>query len=394
MVGRGRLGLWMTGHFFRFVSVPQCSGLFLITGLRENGNGTTHPAQYLSLFLLVCPRSVPPSLFVKYPLLLLGPDGYTSETNHIISFLFLPVPVPIPIPIALRPPPQGLFILYYRVSPMAASSSAPPWPRMHTDQKNPFQNAPGPFVYALPNLTGTCPFSFSDTVLSCPFADSTGQHNHDCYHHPAVTFCCHQHTPTTESEAPVVVPAPPPTPLDESHFDLGDIISSSLPEGGAEIYYTTKQHHHQQERTSEPPTPTHSHTLSSPMGSEFPEAKDENENGEGEGDGEEDVVKGKGRRRCRKRRKRNTRGRLSSEHAGGCVMGPRVMGLSGMHFDRWTRYVCPAPAPPPPQSAPMNPAWFVPGYNDGFAAPRNSSPAYPMMVQAVQAPGFISVPYW
>ena len=276
---------------------------------------------------------------------------------------------------------------------MAASlAAAPPWPRMHTGQKNPFQNAPGPFVYALPNLAGTCPFSFSDTVLSCPFADSASQHHHhDCYHHPAMTSCCYQQTPTTTESAvlAVAVPAPPPTPLDESHFDLGDISLSALTGGGGAEFYIRKQ---QQERTtSEPPTPTHSQTLSSPMGSEFPEGKDENEKEEGDGDGEEGG-KGKRGRRCRRRRKRNNKGRLSSEHGGGCVMGPRVMGLSGLHFDRWTRYVCPAPAPPPPQPAAMNPAWFVAGYNDGFATPRNSTPAYPTMVQAVQ--GFVGVPYW
>ncbi|KAF8466065.1 hypothetical protein DFH94DRAFT_686187 [Russula ochroleuca] len=273
---------------------------------------------------------------------------------------------------------------------MVASLAAPSWPRMHIGQKNPFQNAPGPFIYALPNLAGTCPFSFSDTVLSCPFADSASRnhHHHQCYHHPAVTSCCHQYPPTTESAA-APVPAPmPQTPLDESHFDLGDISSSSLTEGRAELH--TKL---QQERTSEPPTPTNSHTLSSPMGSEFPEAKDEKEEGEGDEEG-----KGKRGGRCRKRRKRNTKGRLPSEHGGGCVMGPRVMGLSGLHFDRWTRYVCPAPSPaiyPPQPAAAMNPAWFVAGYDhDGFAAPRNASPAYPMMVQAVQAPGFVGVPYW
>jgi hypothetical protein len=263
---------------------------------------------------------------------------------------------------------------------------------MHTGQKNPFQNAPGPFVYALPNLAGTCPFSFSDTVLSCPFEDSASQHHHhDCYHHPAMTSCCYQQT-TESAVLAVAVPAPPPTPLDESHFDLGDISSSFLVEGGRAELYTRKQQHDQQQQertTSEPPTPTHSQTLSSPMGSEFPEGKDENEKEDGDG---EEGGKGKRGRRCRRRRKRNNKGRLSSEHSGGCVMGPRVMGLSGLHFDRWTRYVCPAPAPPPPQPAAMNSAWFVAGYNDGFATPRNSSPAYPTMVQAVQ--GFVGVPYW
>jgi hypothetical protein len=117
------------------------------------------------------------------------------------------------------------------------------------------------------------------------------------------------------------------------------------------------------------------------MGSEFPEAKDlENEKEEGE----EEEEKGKRERRCRKRHRRG-KGRPLLEH-GGCVMGPRVMGLSGLHFDRWTRYVCPPPLPPPP------PAWFIAGL-DGFV-PRNSPARFWDPNPMVQVPGFVGVPAW
>ena len=313
-----------------------------------------------------------------------------------------------------------------------AGPTPTPWPRMPSGQRNPFQNAPGLFIYALPNLAGTCPFAFSDTAsdLVCPFADSAAaapgrRHHNECYHHPAVASCCDQRHPASEfesqsesaesnaeleSELDSPLPAQqqqqqqPLLPVDESHFDLGDIRSSSLSTEGyhdGAKFCTTQQKQRQQnqpERSSGPSTPTHSHTLSSPMGSEFTEAKDpenENEKEDGEEEGEEEEGKEKRKRRPRKRRRR-TKGRLPSEEAG-CVMGPRMMGLSGLHFDRWTRYVCPAPPPPPPPPpAAMKPhAWFVaPGF-DAFV-PRTGARFWdpPMAVQAVQVPGLVSVSCW
>jgi len=297
---------------------------------------------------------------------------------------------------------------------LATEPTPTPWPRMPSGQGNPFQNAPGPFIYALPNLAGTCPFSFSDTVLSCSFAaDPTApkHRHHHCYHHPTVTSRCHQDPPSSESAEPPS-PAeeraeadressPGQSPLDESHFDLDDDISRSFQtEAGEATRQQQQQQQQDVERSSEPSTPTQSHTLStpSPMGSEFPEGvtKDlENEKEEGEGsDG-----KAKRGRRCRKRRRRAAKGRPLLEH-GGCVMGPRVMGLSGLHFDRWTRYVCPPalpfplpPAPAPPAAMNHNPAaWLLTGYYGG-SVPGNSLARYwdPM----VQVPaGFVGVPSW
>ena len=298
-----------------------------------------------------------------------------------------------------------------------AGPTPTPWPRMHSGQRNPFQNAPGLFIFALPNLAGTCPFSFSDAASSlvCPFADSAAapakqqQHHNECYHHPAVASCCnnqlrHPASESAESESeseslPSAGSQQSQSPLDEGHFDLGDVRSSSITEGhaGAESCATQQQRQNQQnhpERSSELSTSTRSHTLSSPIGSEFTEAKEpENEDEE---EGEEEEGKEKRKRRCRKRRKR-TKGRLPSEQ-GGCVMGPRRMGLSGLHFDRWTRYVCPAPPPflPPPPPATMKP-WFVaPSGFDGFVVPCTGAQFWdpPMAVQAVQVPGLVSVPCW
>ena len=315
-----------------------------------------------------------------------------------------------------------------------AGPTPTPWPRMPSGQRNPFQNAPGLFIYALPNLAGTCPFAFSDTAsdLVCPFADSAAaapgrRHHNECYHHPAVASCCDQRHPASESESESEsaesesnaesvseLDSPlhaqqqqqqqqqqPLAPLDESHFDLGGIGSSSLTTEGhhdGAKFCTMQQQQRQQnqpERSSGPSTPTHSHTLSSPMGSEFTEAKDP----ENEDDKEEEEVEEEGkekRKRRPRKRHRRTKGRLPSEEAG-CVMGPRMMGLSGLHFDRWTRYVCPAPPPPPPPPpAAMKPhAWFVaPGF-DAFV-PRTGARFWdpPMAVQAVQVPGLVSVPCW
>jgi hypothetical protein len=281
---------------------------------------------------------------------------------------------------------------------MASLAGPPPtpWPRMHSGQENPFQNAPGPFIYALPNLAGTCPFKFSDTVLSCSFAadSTTAHHCHHCYHHPAVSSRCHQQHPPPESAEPSPTEeradpelSSPQSPLDESHFDLDDIISpSSLTDIRAELCSRQQQQQEQrEEERSEPSTPTQSQSFSSlsPIGSEFPEAtkdlEDENEKDEGEG------TRGP---RCRKRRRR-AKGRQLLEH-GGCVMGPRVMGLSGLHFDRWTRYVCPSPIPlpPPPSAAMSNHAWVLAAGYNGFVPP--NSPA----LFWDRVPGFVGVPSW
>lgn len=277
-----------------------------------------------------------------------------------------------------------------------AERTPTPWPRMPSGQKSPFQNEPGPFIYALPNLAGTCPFSFSKTGWVCPFADDSAvpnqhhSHHNECHHHPVVTSCCQQHPATEFAEWP---PPPQPQPsLDESHFDLCDIMSPSLAGDGAR-FFTTHQNqprHEQQESSasSEPSSPTRSsYTHSSPVRSEFMDAnnlenEEEDENGE-----PEEGVKGKGKRRCRKRRRRH-RGTRQTEP--GCVMGPRMMGLPGVHFDQFTQYVCPAQ----PVLAPAPPVGMFVAARYGGCAGSHSPARFWEPPMTVRVPGFVGIPCW
>ena len=295
---------------------------------------------------------------------------------------------------------------------ISSSSISSSWPRMQLGQKNPFQNAPGPFIYALPNLAGTCPFSCSpDTDLFCTSSgagDSDASLTPDPYHHLHNRRCsyCHRDSqsssesaessiasikdgsaPDTESSLPV--PSRPSSsslsPSSESHFDLDDAISSPSPiEDGAE----PEQHQHQHQRepqaseTSTPPsTPTHSNALSSPAESEFQEGQKK----EGEGGEEVKEKKGGGHRKKRRRNRKQGRGRPPLEY-GVSTIAPRFMGLSGMHYSLWSQYVCPqAPLPPPP------PAMNYHHHGGGFVVPPNSSaPLFwnPM----VPATSFVGVP--
>lgn len=285
---------------------------------------------------------------------------------------------------------------------MASCAERPPtpWPRMPSGQKSPFQNEPGPFIYALPNLAGTCPFSFSETGSACPFADGSAapnqhhSHHNECHHHPAVTSCCQQHPPPEFAEWPP--PPQPPPSIDESHFDLCDIRSPSVTAGRARFCTMQQnQHQHQQQESSassEPSSPTRSsYTHSSPVRSEFMDANNLENEDEDENEEPEEEVKGKGKRRCRKRRRRN-RGTRQTEP--GCVMGPRMMGLSGVHFDRFTQYVCPAqPVLQPAAPAGMNRAWFVAaGY--GGCAGSHSPARFWEPPMTVRVPGFVGMPCW
>ncbi|KAI0273905.1 hypothetical protein BGY98DRAFT_936217 [Russula aff. rugulosa BPL654] len=207
----------------------------------------------------VCLSSVPPpSTAAEAPT--------DIQVDEIIFYLF-----------SVSPPTSILNPIQFPIARDSAGLSS--WPRMQSGLKNPFQNAPGPFIYALPNLAGTCPFSFEDTILFCPFSgvgdsnkaldsnpnpDPDPHHHHHHHHHrgchnPAVTSpCCHHHDPPpSESAEPHTAPTeegappdtespllpPPPSPRtsaspspDESHFDLplGDYIISPLAEDGSE----------------------------------------------------------------------------------------------------------------------------------------------------------------
>ncbi|KAN0103702.1 hypothetical protein V8E52_011727 [Russula decolorans] len=291
-------------------------------------------------------------------------------------------------------------------SSMSLSSS---WPRMRSGQKNPFQNAPGPFIYALPNLAGTCPFSCSpDTDLFCSSLGAGDSNNappanphHHRHHHHCRCCCCHHDSPSPPSEStelptastkegsapdstesPLLAPPAPYasslSPSSESHCDLGDAISSPSPiEGGAE---PGRQEPQASETSTPPLTPTQSNALSSPAESDFQEGQKK------VGDLEEvREKKGGGRRKKRRRYRRQPRGGPPHEY-GVSTIAPRFMGLSGMHYASglWTPYVCPQ-APPPA----MNYYHQYPG--GGFVVhPNGSAPLFcnPM----VPATGVVGVP--
>ena len=336
----------------------------------------------------------------------------------------------------------------------AAGLSSPmsSWPGMHSGQKdpfqNPFQNAPGPFIYALPNLTGTCPLSYSDTVLFCSFSgelnapDPHHHHHHRCCHtSPAVTSCsCHRDPPSAESTGeppkaptkgegepdtelpspPLARPSTPPlSPSVENHFDLADDFSSeSLTDDGTE---PRKQEEEPQANSGLSTTSTQSNSVvSSPTESDFLDGpKKEGEDVKMEGRRSElsastqsnslpvssptrsdclDGPKKEGEaKKTRGQRKRRSRRQAKSEHG----VPPRFMGLSGIHYGLWTQYVQLQPPlyPPPPVSPAMNHhrAWSFAGYpypgqHYGFVVPPNS-PAHQFWNPKVPPiGGFVGVP--
>jgi hypothetical protein len=298
-------------------------------------------------------------------------------------------------------------------SPMSSLS----WP---PGQKNPFQNAPGPFIYALPNLAGTCPFSCSpDTVSFCSFHDP-----------PSVESAEPPTASTKDSEegegAPDAPESPsssssasssssPLSPSDETHFELGDVTSPPCPtriEGGAGIEperQTEQQPQQREEPQSEssvpsipPTTPTHSNALSSPTTEcGFREGQKE-EGGVGEWEEVREVreKRGAGRRKRRRNRKQG-KGRSRPEHHGVGSIAPRFMGLSGIHYGLWSQYgLCPQALP---SQAPLamnlhHNAWSFAGYHQhhpshqgGFVVPP-TSPTPLFWNPIVPAPGFVSVP--
>jgi len=337
-----------------------------------------------------------------------------------------------------------------------SSSPMSSWPAgMQSGQKdpfqNPFQNAPGPFIYALPNLAGTCPLSYSDTVLFCSFsgepnAPDPHHHHHRCCHtSPAVTSrSCHRDPPSESAEEPPKAPtkeagepdeelpspplarpsAPPLSPSVENHFDLVDDFSSeSLTDDGTE---PRKQEEGPQASSGLSSSSTQSNSVvSSPTESDFldgPGPKKEGEKVKMEGRRSElsastqsnslpvssptrsdcpDGLKkeGEAKKKTRGQRKRRSRKQAKgSEHG----VAPRFMGLSGIHYGLWTQYMHLQPPlylPPPPVSPAMNHhhAWSFAGYphpshHYGFVVPPNS-PAHQFWNPTVPPMGgFVGVP--
>jgi len=237
-----------------------------------------------------------------------------------------------PSPVASNPH------IHYRVLLMASLEPPPPtsWPRMRSGVENPFQNAPGPFIFALPNLAGACPSVSSDTIsdcsLACPYTPFDDDQDDDEYflrrqnrcHNPPETP---RHSPVEETAGPLTEDADPEDlhPVPHSPFDDADDDNDS---DSDDTSTSSSQHPQQQQSSSGSSTPTPSHThSSSPPSSEFSEDPQEDA---------EDSPKEKGRRKRRSgqgaRRRRRNRQLLEQN---GCVMGPRAMGIPGVHLQGW-----------------------------------------------------------
>ncbi|KAI0245811.1 hypothetical protein BJV78DRAFT_1287106 [Lactifluus subvellereus] len=181
-------------------------------------------------------------------------------------------------------------------------SSSPPWSRMHSELENPFQNNPGRFIYALPDLR---PSLSSHTPIGClPDEPAT---------------CPPQRLPSVEPKDEGEEP-----PLwDESHFDPD--IRFYLTQGEMEVKEVKPaglRLRAKQRDDSSTPMPTPSSVSSSTASVE---SSSEKEKPEAES-------------RPKRPRRRRRRIRPRPDH-GGCVMGPRLMNIYGMHPPPWTHPV-------------------------------------------------------
>jgi hypothetical protein len=248
-------------------------------------------------------------------------------------------------------------------------SSPDSWPRMRSDVENPFQNAPGPFIYALPNLAGPRLSLPSIAVADCsldgcpgPAPPSDGRHS---YHnvnlaatslHPPVESAGSESHPWDADLELAFVPQSPSITFDENEND--------------DDSDETQQRGQQQERScggSSTPTPsqTSSGTRNGTAGSESSGEKDDDD--DDDDDRSEDSPKEKEKRRRRSgkgaRRRRRNRQRQRSEQ-GGCAMGPRVMGLPGIHHlqQLWIQHSLPQSPPALPLPGAMTGVVVAPSY--------------------------------
>ena len=240
---------------------------------------------------------------------------------------------------------------------MAFLDLPPPicWPRMRSGVENPFQNAPGPFIFALPNLAGACPSTSSDTIsdcsLACPFApfdddrdDDNDDDDDDSEYHPRRQSRCHnppppetpRHSPveTAETAGPLSTedadPEDLPPPVPHSPFDEDEDSDNDSDSDDTSTSTGSSQHPQQQQSASSgSSTPTPSHTPSSPASSESSE--DPREDAE---DSPPPKEKGRRKRRSGQGARRRRRNRQLLEQ-NGCVMGPRAMGIPGVQLQGW-----------------------------------------------------------
>jgi len=264
------------------------------------------------------------------------------------------------------------------------------WPRMHSDIQNPFQNAPGPFIYALPNLACFCLSMSSDSIADCSLAFHSipDQHHHHtrhscCYHQLPLPESLAESLPTTEegADANMTLRKPRKYFYKNGLDDKGAAItlSCSLVKGGAEIrgeQWQRQQQQQQPEQQPRTPTPS-SRTPSSATEWESSEEQESSEKQENErgGEGKEKVTKDA---RARVRGRRREHKQRSASDLGGRAMGPRT--LTRLAPDPWMyqyRYRYPALYPaqyPYHGMVPyVSPAWYwqpppapVPGFV-GFA---------------------------
>src|SRR5579863_4361443 len=221
-------------------------------------------------------------------------------------------------------------------------SSPDSWPRMPSDVENPFQNAPGPFIYALPNLAAPGPSLFSLNYPGlAPLSNhyDNHRHHHLPYHNPAAT----PYSSPVESACPL----PENPDLELSHVQFPPITFEFDENDDEDTGPSQQQQEHQSSSGSSTPTP--SQGSSSTAASESSEEKEEEE----EGSEHSPKERGKRRRRTGKGARRRRRNRHSSEQAG-CVMGPRVMGMPGFHPQRWFQPSHLPPQPSPALSLPLH----------------------------------------
>jgi len=266
---------------------------------------------------------------------------------------------------------------------------------MRSGVENPFQNAPGPFIYALPNLAGPRLSLPSITIADCSLDNCPGpappSDGHDSYHNRAATSL---NLPVESADSLPKDVDPelsfvPQSPL--ITFDENDDTSDSD---------DTQQREQQQERScsgSSTPTPSQTSSGTGFAGSESSGEKDDDDDGS-EGSPKE---KGKRRRRSGQGARRRRRNRQRSEQ-GGCAMGPRVMGIPGIHHHLplwWIQHSLPQPSPslPGAMAGVVSPShaqassWY-PGPGGGYHgyAVNTSGPTF--LVLAAPVPGLFGLP--
>ena len=200
----------------------------------------------------------------------------------------------------------------------------PSWPRMSSNMENPFQNVPGPFIYALPDLRSSLSFDPSTRRVQSTTVSSTPSLSHTPLEGQVAFFPCveggfdHDRCPdTTQGE------------LDPNHK-----------EEEADSELDAKSQSHSRTCTPSPSSPTSSSSLEQ----------------------EHTTEKTK---RSRRRRRRNR----PVVDIGGCVMGPRMV-LLPIHVPYWSQSSTPGIVPPnsgyPVVTAPGGDRWFKlhtgPGY--------------------------------